>query len=233
MTGAAGSGRDSPAAAVTEPARSAVAGPPPSRPVGRQLRLGPARPRSAAARARPGPGRVSLRAPATSPRPEQRHRAAARQVSGGFVPEPGVLGCPASPAQPRYRRSRGAGRSRGLPVPLGAGGSAPGPGHGAAARSGGARPEPPPPERDLLRLHHAGSSAALAPGLLRPRRTGGCSGHREAPAAGHCRCGLGFHSRGAPHPTQSAQVLCLRGQQRLARRRKGSNALSASCVFSF
>lgn len=102
MPGTATSGRDSLTAAVTAPARSAVGG---AGAVPSGGSSGLARPRSAAALGRPVPGRGSVRAPALSPRPEQRPRAAARpgarlerrQVSGRFVPEPVVLGCPARP----------------------------------------------------------------------------------------------------------------------------------------
>lgn len=155
MTGTARSGRDSPAAAVTAPPLWAAGAA--ALPAGGSS--GPACPCSAAALGRPVPGRVSRRAPASSPRPEQRPGRGAPgapagqwRVSGGFAPAPVLLWCPASPGQPRCRRSRG------LPVPLAARGSAPGPRHGASARSGRARPEPRPPERDLLRLTHTGGS---------------------------------------------------------------------------
>lgn len=145
------------------------------------------------------PGRVSRPAPALPPRPKQRPWGAARpgarserrQVSGGFAPEPAVLGCPTSPSQPRWQsRGTGEGWRRGLPVPLAARGSAPGPGRGPSARSGRARPEPRPPERDLLWLNHTGGSSALTLGLLPPRRTCGCSGPRRGTGSrAHCVCG--------------------------------------------
>nr|XP_021389272.1 uncharacterized protein LOC110472146 [Lonchura striata domestica] len=165
---------------------------------------GPARPRPAAALGRPAPGRVSLRAPALSPRPEQRPRAGQWRLcpGAGGAGVPGQA-CPAPvSAEPRRGpapRPPGAPRCRRLRARAGPWGSSPGRRGSAGAASS---PEGLASLAAGGRLGRAGSGAAAAPPHRRPLGARRGSGRRAL------RGGLGFHSRGAPHPAQGTRVLC-------------------------